>query len=200
MRLRLVVALVAGLLTVPAAPAQAHARAEVAFLQPSAGSEVSGPAVDVLLEGRSTAGTGLAEFTLSLDGQPVDRNGKVGAAAAFTSLSLRPQEQLRIRIDAPEPGPHELRVVYAPDPDDPKEDVVVDFTVAGASPTASPTPSSTIGIGSGFSTTRPEPPGESPDESDSAFPLLAGALVAAVLAAAVAGATVLRRRRTPPAA
>lgn len=191
MRLRLVVVLVAGLVAMPAQPAQAHARADVVFLQPTAGQEVSGPAVEVLLEGRSSAGTGSAEFTLSLDGQLVDSNGKVGEAAAFTSLAIQAGEQLPIRIEATEPGRHELRVTYAPDADDPKEDVVVDFTVAGGSPT----PSSTIGIGSGFTTTRPDPPADDDVSTDSGPPL---ALVAGIAAAALAAAAVafgLRRRR-----
>jgi hypothetical protein len=196
-RLAAVIALVAGLLVLPAGPAQAHARADVAFVRPRAAQTVRGETIDVVLEARSKAGTGGAEFTLTLDGEPVDVNGRVGGGAAFTRLSLPAGKRLEITIEAPPPGRHELRVRYPPDADDPKADVVRRFTVsppASPSPTTStttPPPTVDTSVGPAFVTQRPDA-----NKAGSSRPLLVGGLVvAAAIAGAVTAFAVLRRLR-----
>jgi hypothetical protein len=194
-----VIALAAGLAVVPAHPAMAHVRADIVFVDPAAGERLSGDAdaIDVVLEARSDAGTGIAEFTLFLDRRPVDRNGRVGAAAAFTSLSLRAGDRLRIRIPLPDAGRHELRVRYAPDEDDPKADVVRRFTVSAPTspptgPTATPPPTAETSVGPAFVTERPDS-----KESGGTQPLLVGGLVAAAAIAGAAAAFVVVRRLRP---
>jgi hypothetical protein len=196
-----VLALVTGLVVLPAGQAQAHARADVAFVRPRAAQTVSGGTIDIVLQARSKTGTGVAEFTLTLDGQPVDVNGRVGPRAAFTSLSLLAGKRMEIRIDAPPPGRHELRIRYAPDAHDDKADVVRRFTVSPppttpppSTPAATepPPPTDAASVGPAFATARPdlEPAGSS-------RPLLVGGLVAAaaIAGAVVAFAAVRRLRR-----
>lgn len=191
-----IIALVTGLVLTPTGMAEAHARADVAFVSPRSGEPLpAGQPVEIVLAARSSGGTGTAEFTLALDGQPVDVNGRVGGGAAFTSLSLPAGKRLQIRMDAPPPGRHELRIRYAPDADDPKADVLRRFTVSPASPTpaistATP-PTADTSVGPAFATQRPDV-----KESGSSRPLLVGGLVvAAAIAGAVVAFAVLRKLR-----
>jgi hypothetical protein len=173
-------------------------RTDVAFVRPTSGQRLSaGKPVEIVLAARSSGGTGTAEFTLALDGQLVDVNGRVGSAAAFTSLSLSAGRRLTIRVAAPPPGRHELRVHYNEHGHDAKPDVVRRFTVSPATPTptgptATPPPTAETSVGPAFVTERPDS-----KESGGTQPLLVGGLVAAAAIAGAAAAFVVVRRLRP---
>jgi hypothetical protein len=156
-----------------------------------------------VLEARARGGTGVAEFTLALDKAPVDVNGKVGADAAFTSLSLDVGKKLRITIAAPPPGRHELRLRYAAHGHDARRDVVVRFTVAAppsVTPSAAASPTPSTAVGSAFTTERPDTEPAAAEESPASW----RAVLALLLAVACIGYAAMlsrraRRERTRPA-
>lgn len=148
----------------------AHQRAALSVVRPAEGALVAGDRVEVVVaaSGGQLAGV---DFTMQLDGQPVDTSGAVGVVSLFTTFSLTAGKRTTVRVAVAQPGEHELRLVYGADGDDPQPDVVRRFRTSDV--------------------TLVEPTG-----SRWALPLL----VAAVAAAAVFGATVVvRRRRRPPA-
>ena len=118
--------------------AAAHQRADVSVVSPSEGQSVAGERVEVVL---AAAGgeLGQVEFTVRLDGRPVDTSGAVGGDSLFTTFSLRSGERASVRIAVSDAGEHELRVVYAADGDDPKPDVVRRFS-SGARRRGAPLP------------------------------------------------------------
>jgi hypothetical protein len=109
--------------------AAAHVRADLIIVSPAEGATVATP-VRVVVAAQQGGGTGSADFTLNMDGQPVDRLGAVGSGAAFTSLSLAAGKTITISVSGLADGVHQIKLAYAADRDNPRADIVRDFVVA----------------------------------------------------------------------
>jgi hypothetical protein len=112
-----------------ACPAAAHVRADLLIVSPAEGASVAAP-VRIVVAAAEAGGTASANFTLSVDGQPVDRLGAMGSGAAFTSLSLTAGKSLTIPVRGLDDGVHQIKLVYAGDPDNAKPDIVRRFVVS----------------------------------------------------------------------
>ncbi|MEP7056058.1 MAG: hypothetical protein ABI912_12510 [Actinomycetota bacterium] len=106
-------------------------RADLVIVAPAEGASVAAP-VPVVIAAQEGGGTGSADFTLSVDGQPVDRLGAVGSGAAFTSLSLAAGKSITISVRGLADGGHQLKVGYAAHDDNPKPDIVRNFVVSSS--------------------------------------------------------------------
>lgn len=171
------------MVVVAGGPAASHQRAALTVTTPAEGDVVA----DELFEVVVTASGGqiaAAEYELRLDGERIDANGGVGSDSVFTTFSIAAGQTSRLLVGPVAPGPHELRLTYARDPDDSRPDIVRRFRV-------------------GASTLSPGPAAPSaPDAATTADPTDegggAGSLVGAVLAVVAASGLVLADARRRP--
>lgn len=115
------------LIGLAASTAYGHATADVLITSPVEGASVRAD-VDVVLEVPAESFEP-ALFFLELDGDSVELSGRVGANAAFTSLSLPSGERRVVPLRGLSPGAHQVTVRYPEDADNAKPDVVRNFIV-----------------------------------------------------------------------
>lgn len=104
----------------------AHQRAELVVESPREDERISSDTVELVV---TAAGGALSsvDFALRLDGEPVDTSGEVGTGSVFTAFTLAAGSRVRLSVPAGDDGEHELRVVFAADPDNPRADLVRRF-------------------------------------------------------------------------
>ena len=115
---------------IPATSGLAHQPSHITIAAPAEGTAVAGESVPVVLTARG--GNAPTSFQVFLDQAVVDIEGVVGGGL-FTTFRMADGERVELTVRVPQPGSHELRVVYAADSDSELPPVVRRFSTSKAS-------------------------------------------------------------------